>query len=177
LQILFLFWVSISFSQSFWSAWSNDTLCDFTESIPSMGTVFILKTVEPCKNQDHPNLVQAIHEKLTQLDSAFSLYQSKSPIRVLNETGILSSPSQEFIQLTTLSLNHRQNTQGYFNPLVLPVLNLIKKAFKEKNSPPQLSEIDALKPLLNPGHLSLKKEEINLKPGAMITYDGQRLCR
>jgi thiamine biosynthesis lipoprotein len=151
---------------------SVKTLCQYDYKIPSMGTVFEIQLVSRC-GQEHKELTLEAKNILELWEREFSLYQSQSPIQVLNRTKKLSAVSPQFREGLDLSIEAHQRTDGKFNILVGPVLALVRASFKEHKGPPTNENIDRLRPSLDIENLIIEKNSVSLKgPEAQITLDG-----
>lgn len=62
-----------------------------------------------------------VERELARLENIFSLYRDTSEIRRLNATGVLRAPSQEFLEVLSLSGSLNTATGGAFDPTVQPL--------------------------------------------------------
>lgn len=147
-------------------------LCLQDQKIPSMGTFFEIQIVNDCKKPLSKDLFLKIKDSLDRLESEMSLYQSQSPISKLNSDGILQAAPTDMLAVLKKSQQACEDTAGAFDISVLPVLELIKKSFKETKMPPTDQQLASLRPLVDCKKIQIQGNKVQLQKGQKITLDG-----
>jgi thiamine biosynthesis lipoprotein len=150
--------------------------CLVSHRLPSMGTVFEIQYIGSCNQSENSldhRLTLSIKDMLDTMEAHMSLYQTSSEISLLNRTGRIDNPSQDFKEVVILSLKNSPLTEGYFDISVWPVVKLIKASFKETGKPPTYIELEKLRPFVSYKNIKVTDRSIEfLRPGVMITLDG-----
>lgn len=170
------FWIKgtlfLAFLTSLKATAVTPTVCLQEQKIPSMGTFFEIQVINNCKKPIQKEVFIKVKDILDQLESEMSLYQSQSPISQLNQSGSLQETPAEMLKVLDQALQACAYTEGAFDITVLPVLDLIKKSFKEKKSAPNDGELMALRPLVNCQAVKIEKHKVQLRKGQKISLDG-----
>lgn len=120
----------------------------FQSSKVALGTEIIL-TIVDAKSSKQPSMVfENLWRKINEFDNNYSRFKKDSPLTALNESpGEKIIISDEFREILTICKNLWSQTDGVFNPLILPALQLA--GYKESwapndttNQPPDYSDRD-----------------------------------
>jgi thiamine biosynthesis lipoprotein len=150
----------------------NKSQCDFARHLPSMGTIFELHYVDNCVT-DRTSLILSAQELLNRWEASASLYQPESEISRLNQIGELLNPSEEFLWFMKIAVVHAEQTYGYFDPTIWPVLQLIQSSFKKTGKAPPVRAIENLRPLVGFKFIHMDNKAIRLeRKGVQVTLDG-----
>lgn len=154
------------------SSFDKQEKCYHSFSVPSMGTVLNVKWVNACNYENKKQIQLKVKLFLENLESELSTYQSDSKISLLNKNGYVKNVSIHFLQLLDTGAMTHQKTNGYFNPLIMSVLDAYKNVAKKNQS---ASKVDFKKyrPLLQMSSVVIKGKNIKFKkPKMKITFDG-----
>lgn len=116
-------------------------------SKPMMGTIVNFTIIGPDQESCHDAL-QKTADHMNQYGQAINHYDPTSQLSLLNKRGILENAHPTLIEVTRMSLEMSQLTEGAFDPTVLPLLALYKNVRQGGALPDQkkienaLSQVD-----------------------------------
>jgi thiamine biosynthesis lipoprotein len=122
--------------------------------------------------------IDAAFDRMEEIETIATTWDSEGEAYRLNETGCLASPSEELSELIETSLEYNEITDGCFDITVQPLLDLweydpeAEKQFWEMDESDQLSAIDTAMKLVGSDHIILDGNSIKLKEGSSITLGG-----
>ncbi|MFC1947985.1 FAD:protein FMN transferase [Chloroflexota bacterium] len=158
------------------SSCTGERLERFEESRSLMDTfVTIVIFSSPEASQE---AINAAFIRMEEIETIATTWDSKGEAYQLNETGYLDNPSEELLELITLSLEYNEKTGGCFDITVQPLLDLweydpgAEKQFWEKDTSDQLSAIDNAMNLVGSDRIIIDGGSIRLKEGSAITLGG-----
>lgn len=125
-----------------------------------MGTVINLTLVGEDTGQSQQALAATFAE-MERLIALFNWRQSGSPLAMLNQSGQLTNPPQELVQLLQEAVQYSRLSQGAFDVTIQPLLEAMRTG-NPTSGPRQL---------VNYRQLHVSNEKISLAPGMQITLD------
>lgn len=126
-----------------------------------MGTLINLTLV----GEDTAHSEQALAATFAEMERLIALFnwrQPGSPLATLNQTGQLTNPPQELVQLLQEAVHYSRLSDGAFDVTIQPLLEAIRTG--GPTSEPRL--------LVNYRQLHVANDKISLAPGMQITLDG-----
>lgn len=149
-----------------------EEFCLKNYKLPSMGSFFELQLSEPCNAQKPTQLLLEIQERLNQLESEFSLYQTHSQLSKLNAEKKADNLSTQFIGILKSALEISRKTKGAFDISIEPLVAFVKNSFETKNRAPSDLEIQKIKDLVNWERISIRGSTVRISKGQALTFDG-----
>jgi thiamine biosynthesis lipoprotein len=95
----------------------------YEESRSLMGT-FATITVYASDEESGIDAINAAFARIEDIESKASIFDEQAEAFQLNQDGYLDNPSDDLLELITMSLDYSQITDGYFDITVQPLLDL-----------------------------------------------------
>lgn len=140
-------------------------------SKPMMGTIVNFTIIGPDQDSCHDALQKtAAHMK--KYGQPINHYDPLSQLSQLNTHGVVNNAEPTLLEVTRMSLEMSQLTQGAFDPTVLPLLGLYKNVRQGGALPPQ-EKIEAALALVDYQNVIIDGDTIRYaRPGMGMTLDG-----
>lgn len=114
-------------------------------------------------DSDAQPIFDAVEQELTRLEAIFSLYRDDSEISRLNQSGKLSAPSPELLDVLSLSGALFAATGGAFDPTVQPLWLALAQG----------GDVAAVKAVVGWGNVQFDTRAVRLtRPGMGLTLNG-----
>jgi len=147
------------------------SLSKFNEIRPLMGT-FAGITVYAPDDKSRMDAVNAAFSRIEEIERRASVFDKNAEAFRLNRDGYLANPSDDMLTLATMSQNYYQQTDGYFDITVQPLLDLweTEKLWKETLET-QHEKIDEVKRVIGSDKLNITENRISFGvEGMKITF-------
>ena len=139
-----------------------------TESRSALGTKVTIKVVHPSLRLAQ-NAIDTAFARIERVEQAMNLYRPQSEISILNQTGVLSSPSAELLRVLRTAQALSRKSKGAFDVTIQPLWEL----YQSHQEVPSPSEIKAQQPFLGWRNISVQDTEIRLaNKHTKITLNG-----
>lgn len=137
-----------------------------------MGT-FVKITVY-CKDQAQASkAIDSAFKEIKKVDRLMSTYKKNSEVSRLNSNGYLDFVSSDLVYVLRKARQYSEMSDGAFDITVKPVLDLYKRSFETRDSPPDADELAEVLKLVDYRNVVLKNKHVRLKnKGCMITLGG-----
>lgn len=114
----------------------------------------------------------AVEAELNRLENIFSLYRSSSALSRLNETGRLSAPPPELLEVLSLSDALHKATRGAFDPSVQPLFMVHAEALRRGQSP-EATALAGARARVGWESVQFDAQQVTLRhEGAALTLNG-----
>ncbi len=123
---------------------------------------------------DHPDAADLINmavSEIRRLELLFSLYQPNSLLSQLNQTGTISAPAFEFIELLSIAATINTRTNGAFDPTIQTLWELYADLIANRNYPDQ-AQIEQALEATGWDKLQFSVEKVTLADGAKLSLNG-----
>ena len=142
----------------------------YSDTRLKMGTTVTMTLVTDSRDQAL-TAMEAAFAEIDRLCAIFDRHKSDTVLSFLNTQKNLSGPPPELIEVLTQTASAHFQSEGAFDPTILPLLTLLEDSFKRQGQPPQAGE---LKEVL--GHIGFEKvvvgkNRVSMPEGAM-SLDG-----
>ncbi len=136
-----------------------------------MGTIVNFTIIGPDQVSCNEAMLKTVAH-MEKLGAVLSRHNPNSPLSQLNREGVLQNPDPSLLKVISLAIEMSKQTDGAFDPTVLPLLTLYKKV-KATGKLPQQEEIDQTLTLVDYRKIQIEKDRIryDLK-GMGMTLDG-----
>jgi thiamine biosynthesis lipoprotein len=134
-----------------------------------MGTIINLAVVAESKAEGEA-AVAATFAQLERQVAIFTHREPGSPVAILNNTGKLSKPPQELVEVLAHALEISEQTEGAFDVTVKPLVDLYQQF---QPGLPGTDELKAALKRVDYSQMKVSAEEIAFnQPGMAVTLDG-----
>jgi len=117
--------------------------------------------------------INAAFTRMEEIERKASIFDEQSEAFQLNRDGYLDAPSDDLLQLLTLSADYSQITDGYFDITVQPLLDLWAGGLWKESKEAQQSKIDETLGLVGWDKVGIEDNNIYFKTEGMeITLGG-----
>lgn len=142
------------------------------ETRTRMGTLVTLTVVHPDASAARAMIVEAFAE-MARLEDVLSRHRPDARLGQLNARGGLADAPVELVAVLRMALALAEDTEGAFDPTVLPVLERHRHAFATTGAPPTTREIEDALRRVDYRAVGIEGSAVVLhRPGMALTLDG-----
>jgi FAD:protein FMN transferase len=165
---IFLF---IAFLITGTSAYASSSFHEVKRSELLMDTFFTI-TVYSKQPETAEKAIKSAFSEIKEIESELNVYSENSELSKLNKNKVIESPSDDLKRNIARSLCYSNLSDGAFDITVQPILELFKKSFSEKNSPPSGEMISKELKKVDYRKVIIKGNEIKIGDDQSITLGG-----
>ncbi|MBN2439978.1 MAG: FAD:protein FMN transferase [Spirochaetales bacterium] len=136
-----------------------------------MDTVFTITIYSDLPETAEKAAAKAFSE-IKRIESKLDIYNKNSELSKLNKNGTLLSPSRDLFVNIEKSLYYSDLSNGAFDITVQPILDLYKKSFSERNSPPTDEMIIKQLKKVDYKNIKINNNKITIGRGQRLTLGG-----
>ena len=118
---------------------------------------FIVYTTDEARAEE---VMNAAFDRMEEIESVASIYDEQSQAFQLNQDGYLESPSKDLSNLIELSLRYSQQTDGYFDITVQPLLELWESGLWMEPEDVQQNRVNETLRLIGPDKIEVEDDRI-----------------
>jgi len=143
------------------------------EQTRSLMDTFVTITVYAENETTAGEAINAAFARMEEIETRASIFDEQSEAFQLNRDGYLDTPSDDLLELLTMSADYSQLTDGYFDITVQPLLDLWAGGLWQESEEAQQSRIDETLGLVGWDKIGIKDNSIYFKAeGMKITLGG-----
>jgi len=134
---------------------------------------FVKITIYDKHRSEASKAIGLAFKEIEKIDKLMSAYKEDSEVSRLNRNGVLDSVSPELAYVLRKARQYSEMSDGAFDTTVKPVLDLYKRSYETRNSPPNADELAEVLKLVDYRNVILKDKSVELKTkGCMIDLGG-----
>jgi thiamine biosynthesis lipoprotein len=141
------------------------------KTLPLMGTFVTITVLDPSADKAQ-EAIEAGLSKTKELNNIFNRFNPNTQVSELNKKRILKDISPHLCEVFKKSNYYYRLSQGSFDVTIKPLVDLFKKTFAFKGSPPSLAKIKETLSLVGANMIYCSSKEIKLKEGMGVSFDG-----
>jgi thiamine biosynthesis lipoprotein len=143
------------------------------EATRSMMDTFVTITVYSGDEKVAEEAISAAFARMEEVERVASIFDEESEAFQLNQDGYLEAPSDDLLELITMSLDYNQLTDGYFDITVQPLLELWQAGLWQESKVIQKIRIQETQGCVGSDKISIEDNRISFGvEGMKITLGG-----
>lgn len=143
-----------------------------TRTRSRMGTLVTLTVIHPDADEAAV-MMDAAFSEMERLEGVLSRHRRQSALGRLNAEGRLDRPPAELVEVLGGALALARMSGGAFDPTVLPLLDLYRRSFESRGTPPTDDEVARRRTRVDHRRVRLSGGEVVLEGSGMaLTLDG-----
>jgi thiamine biosynthesis lipoprotein len=142
----------------------------FSETRLKMGTTVAMTLVTDSRDQAR-TAMEAAFAEMDRLSAIFDRHKSNTVLSHLNTQKHLNGPPPELTDVLNRAAMVYRQTEGAFDPTILPLLTLLQDSFKHQGRPPETKSLKQALDHIGFERVTVSKNKVSMPEGEM-SLDG-----